>query len=80
MEAHQQILIDPRPKISPEFVGLSFFLLLSVREATRKSHAVERTTRKSEDNHRVFHGDAKFVEANLQPLPTFSVSGQFGLT
>jgi len=63
---HQQILIGPRPKIFPEFVGLLFFRLLSVEELTHKS----------EGNHWIFHGDAKFVEADLQlSLSTFSVSG-----
>ena len=67
-ETHQ-ILIGPLPKISPEFVGLLFFRLLWVEEMT------EEMTRKCE-GHRIFHGDAKFVEANLQPfLSTFSVSG-----
>jgi hypothetical protein len=63
-----QILIGPRPKIFPEFVGLLFFRLLSV-------DLVDKLVGKYEGQ-RVFHGDAEFVEENLQPfLSTFSVSG-----
>jgi len=71
-----KIPLGPPPKIFPEFVGLLFFHLLSAQETIRKPHAVEadEMTRKSEGNHPAFHGDAKFVEENVQPpSSTFSV-------
>jgi len=64
----QQILIGPLPKISPEFAGLSFFRLFSV-------DLVDKLVTKYE-GHRIFYGDAEFVEESLQPFSsTLSVSG-----